>query len=573
MPNWCINLLEVQGPPSLVEAFMNNASGYNTAGRQPLKLQEEFGEGGEEGRAPLSLHQLEPEPQHVSYTEHVLPWRRACWGIKWDLGEDVRQERPEPGRVTYRFDTPWGPPLEALQRIVRRFPGLSWALRYVEQGNALYGNTGWQDGQQVFDQDFSQQGYMAFAEEIFGITHYAPGELPDEAYQLAEEIRSPPPAPSGLEEKQFQQLVAMSDSRTRRGQLRDWLADSQRPDRDLASAAVVMPRIDYWTAREMVEKFEQPDILRHAKGFTEGAQEYLQQWALEALTGKGPQDVQTSEQGTHLDILLQPRPLSMKERVERAHSLSQPSDKVADGPRWARKFQVGARLLRRLFQEDAAQLTPGQQEQLQERLQQWRKLDNQFGWGARRILGSLLLEDDTIAPSTLAGLLEDAPEESLYYTRVLEHPALPIENLQNGLSGLPRQHEYTHRRIAQRAVREQSLGLIMKMLSQHSISAGTLQVLFEGTQETKYLEKMTRAISKHRPQKTLELLEAISADTRHALQVEWLTPLLTQDKFHIREQAFKLLGRLGPEGEEWGLDKLKQQLPSRENPNTIEQNR
>ena len=59
-------------------------------------------------------------------------WNSRNWGVKWDAtGIDVDRE---PELLTYRFESPWGPPLaEMLLEMSQEFPTISFTHNYEEE--------------------------------------------------------------------------------------------------------------------------------------------------------------------------------------------------------------------------------------------------------------------------------------------------------------------------------------------------------------------------------------------------------------------------------------------------------
>jgi hypothetical protein len=68
-------------------------------------------------------------------------WNNANWGTKWDCSNAVFD-----GNNSWEFDTPWGPPIEAINHLARQFPTLTFTLRYMEE-QGWGGVHEWSDGE------------------------------------------------------------------------------------------------------------------------------------------------------------------------------------------------------------------------------------------------------------------------------------------------------------------------------------------------------------------------------------------------------------------------------------------
>lgn len=561
MPNWCTNRLDVQGPPTLLKAFIHNARGYTSGGREKALWEREV-LGEDPNQTPLALHMLDPEPDHIAGAEDSIPWRRHRWGVKWDFGEDVAYDRPEDDHAWYRFDTPWGPPAEAFDHIARHFPGLSMALRAVEEGNGVYANLGWQEGYRAFEQDFSQQGWLTFIEDIFDMTYYGEGEPPEEARQLPGPIQDPPPpTPYAPTEEQLRELAQIRDARQARGQLARWLEEARDPEMILCSAVVVMHRVDKWTARDMIEDVGQPETLRFARGFTDGAREYIAEWALDQVLTSPPENPDLVDSPT-LAQIVQPAPRSMKERIglQVRSSRKGGAEATQQWETWGKRFQTSIRLLKRLLDREGYQIPPSRQQELQTCHAEWQEIDNRVGKGVSRMLGNLMAGLPELEPETITRLFEEAPGQSVYTFRLLEHPQAPTETLENALTALGAAHFYTQHRMALRALDAENTSLCFRLLLGDSTRPTTRKLLLEGTQEPKVLKQMIQKLVEASPHQSLAALEQLDQPTMQQVRRSWLLPLFTHEDHEVRKRATRLAGRAsGEENLEAWKEKITQQ--------------
>ena len=118
MPNWCANQLTIEGPVPDLDEFCAKA-------QRDVKV--------------LSLEQFLPTPKDLTGVGDVYYWRIANWGVKWDVTGPRQLVRPRVDDVVYTYETPWGPPLEALVSISEQHPTLHFSLKYAESGTAVYG--------------------------------------------------------------------------------------------------------------------------------------------------------------------------------------------------------------------------------------------------------------------------------------------------------------------------------------------------------------------------------------------------------------------------------------------------
>ena len=58
-------------------------------------------------------------------------WNVRNWGCKWDAR--VTNSEITENTLCYYFDTPWGPPMNALQTLSEQYPTLQIQLRYIEE--------------------------------------------------------------------------------------------------------------------------------------------------------------------------------------------------------------------------------------------------------------------------------------------------------------------------------------------------------------------------------------------------------------------------------------------------------
>jgi hypothetical protein len=115
MPNWCANLLEVNGSVEAKKAFLDAVKG-------------------EEGNV-FSLTKLKPLPDG----KWDYDWCSTNWGTKWDIEAELRNPNWDINddsnpNLTIVFDSAWGPPDAAFSVLPEMFPDLIFMHMFAEPG-------------------------------------------------------------------------------------------------------------------------------------------------------------------------------------------------------------------------------------------------------------------------------------------------------------------------------------------------------------------------------------------------------------------------------------------------------
>ena len=102
----------------------------------------------------LSLNNFHPMPRELECTvspssprnkalidkygaDNWCDWCTRNWGTKWDVQAVLEAEGE--GYLEYSFQSAWSPPLEWLEKVTWDYPGLSFRLKYEEEGAGLIG--------------------------------------------------------------------------------------------------------------------------------------------------------------------------------------------------------------------------------------------------------------------------------------------------------------------------------------------------------------------------------------------------------------------------------------------------
>jgi predicted RNA-binding Zn-ribbon protein involved in translation (DUF1610 family) len=128
VPNWCENILRIDGPAADIAEFAQMAKARNQMSKARKKGTSED----EEFDLPLSLNSLVPPPSTLD-DDGWYNWRLSNWGTKWDVDVEAKVTVTETS-LEYRFDSAWSPPMVWLQTVGSKFPSLHFCLWYAESG-------------------------------------------------------------------------------------------------------------------------------------------------------------------------------------------------------------------------------------------------------------------------------------------------------------------------------------------------------------------------------------------------------------------------------------------------------
>ena len=159
MPNWCYNYLDISG---------GDVSALKTQLNTPFEVMHDSWNK-ETGQMEKKLFQYSnpvfafwnivkptnleayygPQPQTdlskgLSFdSDHWYDWNVRNWGTKWDVCVNEDDKYPETeltdegeNFISYRFNTAWSPPTEAIVKLSEQYPNLVFTLSFEEE-------TGW----------------------------------------------------------------------------------------------------------------------------------------------------------------------------------------------------------------------------------------------------------------------------------------------------------------------------------------------------------------------------------------------------------------------------------------------
>ena len=88
----------------------------------------------------FSLNKLLPIPEEAPIETFL-----ETWGCKWDV-DSCALKISKRDMIEYEFNTPWSPPLKAIDSLSKNFPSLDFTIEYINQGGNFLGIYGMKDG-------------------------------------------------------------------------------------------------------------------------------------------------------------------------------------------------------------------------------------------------------------------------------------------------------------------------------------------------------------------------------------------------------------------------------------------
>ena len=145
MPNFCENDLTVEGPKDVVLQFLKFANGESPFDfKSFIPYPEEYVRLDNAAKAWDKEHEGRPDydwrkrPKD-GFNAGGYEWCVRNWGTKWPASR-VNMEGPVTGydvntlEVVFHFDTAWCPPKPIIENAAKRYPALTFDLRYFECG-------------------------------------------------------------------------------------------------------------------------------------------------------------------------------------------------------------------------------------------------------------------------------------------------------------------------------------------------------------------------------------------------------------------------------------------------------
>ncbi len=170
MPNWCENILTVEGGEKDVQRFKglakpkegmtdtdlsldslypapdeikNTVSGGNVIDGVYVKVWREV------NGKPVAIPKNELNAMQKKYgATNWYTWCTEHWGTKWDVQAELLNA---PDFLVYRFETAWSPPVKWLEKVAQDFPALRFVLQYDEPMMGFTGTAIYEQGKLIVD--------------------------------------------------------------------------------------------------------------------------------------------------------------------------------------------------------------------------------------------------------------------------------------------------------------------------------------------------------------------------------------------------------------------------------------
>lgn len=129
MPNWCDNIVTISHPdPAELQRLLdavNSGRLLSTYIPEPASLEK----GG--------LVSMPDGSQVPTMSQPQWEWRIANWGVKWEITDRIGEATLQDGKVRFRFDSPWSPPIPLWIELDRQ--GFEVTALYFEPGMGFCG--------------------------------------------------------------------------------------------------------------------------------------------------------------------------------------------------------------------------------------------------------------------------------------------------------------------------------------------------------------------------------------------------------------------------------------------------
>ncbi len=169
MPNWVYNHLHIHGTPEQIATIKADLSRpivrYTTPDWQKrdeqvrevvdvvfsyMNIISPWDQGISE-KEYFETHGFGPEGKTGDTAGNWYNWNNEFWGVKWDCDADLYQDEPE--ILSYRFDSPWGPPMPVIDTLAKKYPDMSFTLNYEEE-QGWGGEVEWYGGQYEVKEEY-----------------------------------------------------------------------------------------------------------------------------------------------------------------------------------------------------------------------------------------------------------------------------------------------------------------------------------------------------------------------------------------------------------------------------------
>jgi len=190
MPNYCNNVVEIQGPQHILKTLVEHRLDFMKIHPYPKALDITAGrEGADDSPEQKALVAAEESNLEKYGYKNWYDWCVNNWGTKWNAGgdnDDMQVDYDEDvgnqGIALFQFDTAWAPPLGVLEKLMETHPELSIECRYHEPGVGFFGV--WTDGS---DRCYETEQFPKSNDPFW--TQHADGRLLDETFGMVESMQ------------------------------------------------------------------------------------------------------------------------------------------------------------------------------------------------------------------------------------------------------------------------------------------------------------------------------------------------------------------------------------------------
>ena len=190
MPNYCSNVVEIQGPQHILKTLVEHRLDFMKIHPYPKELDITAGrEGADDSPEQKALVAAEESNLKKYGYKNWYDWCVNNWGTKWNAGGDndamqvdYDEDVGNQGIALFQFDTAWAPPLGVLEKLMETHPELSIECRYHEPGVGFFGV--WTDGS---DRCYETEQFPKSTDAFW--TQHADGRLLDETFGMVESMQ------------------------------------------------------------------------------------------------------------------------------------------------------------------------------------------------------------------------------------------------------------------------------------------------------------------------------------------------------------------------------------------------
>ena len=158
MPNWCQNNLSIYGKQEEMKKIME----IITIREDEYSLLDTLYPTPEELNIGDVSIQTVSEQQTANFEKFGYKswyeWRIDKWGTKWpetdiSVGQEYTENQDGTSVIAFNFDTAWGPPIDAFNKISKDYPDVLFCLYFEETGMGFCGSRVWAKGEIELEED------------------------------------------------------------------------------------------------------------------------------------------------------------------------------------------------------------------------------------------------------------------------------------------------------------------------------------------------------------------------------------------------------------------------------------